>query len=319
MLKTLKVITKTRYRKTNFKAFLFFLLFAVVIWIIAQFSKTYSELVDIPVEYVNVPNDKLLTDDKPEELKLSLEETGFGIAYTNFFPPTLTIDVSDSREEDGNFIYSMADHREAIETQMGINYDRSKFVEEEVVIGFEQRAEKKLPVQARIDLEYAVGFAAAGELELDTDSIMVSGPDIVLDTLEVLQTELLRASDVKTRLRGKLRIDTEMLSGVTVYQEEVNYSLEVDRFTEGRLEVPIELINVPSGQNVVIFPKHLIVFYRVSLEEFNSIEASDFKVVCDFSQLRDGQDFLIPRVQEKPDAVENVRMNENRISFIIKK
>lgn len=291
----------------------------MVIWIIAQFSKTYSELVDIPVQYVNVPNDKLLTDDRPEELKLSLEETGFGIAYTNFFPPTLTIDVSDSREEGGNFVYSMEDHREVIETQLGINYDRSKFLEEAVIIGFEQRAEKKLPVQARVDLEYAVGFAAAGELELDTDSIIVSGPDVVLDTLQVLQTELLHATDVKTDLEGELLIDTTMLSGVTVYQKEVRYSLEVDRFTEGRLEVEIELINVPAGQNVVIFPKQLIVFYRISLKEFNSIEASDFRVVCDFSQLREGQDFLIPTVQEKPEVVEHVRMNENRISFIIKK
>lgn len=276
-------------------------------------------MVDIPVAYINVPNDKLLTDERPSELKLWLEETGFGIAYTNLFPPTLTIDVSDSQEEEGNFIYNIEDHRDAIETQLGISLDRSEFLEEVIVIGFEQRAEKKLPVEARIDVDYAVGFAAAGDLELDTDSVMVSGPDVVLDTMQVLRTQVLELRDVNQDLEGRLHIDTTTLSGVTLYQKDVGYHMEVDRFTEGHMEVMIDLINVPSNYNVVIFPKKLVVFYRVSLEDFNSIEASDFKVVCDFSTLREGQDFLVPEIVEKPETVENVRLNEKRISFIIKR
>lgn len=319
MLKTLKAITKTRFRKTNFKAFLFFLFFAVIIWVIAQFSKTYNEVVDIPVHYVNVPLDKLLKPDRPEELKLWMSESGFAIAYYNIFPPTLTVDVSDSRIEDTVFVYSMEDHRDAIERQLGLNFDRISFPEDELRIGFEQRAEKRLPVEPHVDLQYAAGYAALGDLQLDTDSITVSGPGAMLDTIEVLRTQLLKKENIKSNLTGTLYIDTSMIKGVTLYQNQVSYQLEVDRFTEGRLEVPIELVNVPAGRNVVIFPQQLIVSYQVSLDNFNSVQASDFKVVCDFSQLRDGQDYLVPQIQEQPEIVENVRMNEKRISFIIKK
>lgn len=319
MLKTLKAITKTRFRKTNFKAFLFFLFFAVIIWVIAQFSKTYNEVVDIPVDYVNVPLDKLLTPDRPSELKLWMSESGFAIAYYNMFPPTLTVDVSDSRIEDSVFVYSMEAHRDAIERQLGLSFDRISFMEDELRIGFEQRAEKRLPVEPQVDLEYAAGYAALGELQLDTDSITVSGPQAMLDTISVLRTELLEQGNIKNNLDGTLYIDTSMIKGVTLYQNQVRYQLEVDRFTEGRLEVPIELINVPAGRNVVIFPQQLIVSYRVSLDNFSNVQASDFKIICDFSQLRDGQDFLVPQIQEQPGIVENVRMNEKRISFIIKK
>ncbi len=319
MLKTLKAITKTRFRKTNFKAFLFFLFFAVIIWVIAQFSKTYNEVVEIPVRYVNVPLDKLLKPDRPEELKLWMSESGFAIAYYNLFPPTLTVDVSDSRIEDSVFVYSMEAHRDAIERQLGLSFDRISFMEDELRIGFEQRAEKRLPIEPRVDLEYAAGYAALGELQLDTDSITVSGPQAMLDTISVLRTELLEQGNIKNNLDGTLYIDTSMIKGITLYQNQVRYQLEVDRFTEGRLEVPIELVNVPADRNVVIFPQQLIVSYRVSLDNFNRVQASDFKVVCDFSQLRDGQDYLVPQLQEQPEIVENVRMNEKRISFIIKK
>lgn len=298
---------------------MFFLFFAVIIWVIAQFSKTYNEVVDIPVDYVNVPLDKLLTPDRPSELKLWMSESGFAIAYYNMFPPTLTVDVSDSRIEDSVFVYSMEAHRDAIERQLGLSFDRISFMEDELRIGFEQRAEKRLPVEPQVDLEYAAGYAALGELQLDTDSITVSGPQAMLDTISVLRTELLEQGNIKNNLDGTLYIDTSMIKGVTLYQNQVRYQLEVDRFTEGRLEVPIELINVPAGRNVVIFPQQLIVSYRVSLDNFSNVQASDFKIVCDFSQLRDGQDFLVPQVQEQPGIVENVRMNEKRISFIIKK
>lgn len=298
---------------------MFFLILAVIIWVIAQFSKTYSEVVDIPVRYENVPLDKLLAPEQPAELKLMLSESGFTIAYYHLFPPTLTVDVSNAAVEDSVFVFSLEENRDAVQRQLGISYDRISFPDQELRIGFEQRAEKRLPVVPVIDLDFAAGYAALGDLRLDRDSITVSGPEAMLDTIVELRTELLEQSNIKNNLEGTLYIDTSMIQGVTLYQNQVTYQLEVDRFTEGRLEVPIELINVPAGQNVVIFPQQLMVSYRVSLENFNNVEASDFKIVCDFSQLRDGQDFLVPKVLVQPGIVENVRMNEKRISFIIKK
>lgn len=99
----------------------------------------------------------------------------------------------------------------------------------------------------------------------------------------------------------------------------MNYTLQVTKFTEGNVQVPIELTNVPDGMNVVIFPKETRLFFQVNLSDFNKVTASDFRVVANFKNIRENQDFLIPEVIQKPEFTTNIRINEKKIQFIIKK
>lgn len=318
MLKNLQKVTRTRFKRTDFNSFLFFLFFAVVIWIFVQFSKQYNQIIQIPVEYINVPPDKLLTNN-PDYLQLRMEENGFRVAWFSMFPPTLQVDVSKAVENDGVLRYVIDEHRGDILSQLNIDFDDSQFVKDALAINYEQKQEKKLPVLSQIQTEYAAGFGAAEELKISPDSITVSGPDNILDTLSRLYTKPLKLKNIKDDISSTVGIDTSGIQNLTLYRKSVNYSVDVEKFTEGNVVVPIELINVPSGLNVVIFPKETLLFYQVNLKDYNKVTASDFRVVADFSKIRENQDFLLPEVAEKPEFTTNIRLNEKRIQFIIKK
>lgn len=319
MIDKLRSVTKTRFRKTNFNAFLFFLFLAVIIWFFSQFSKVYDEIVEIPVKYTNTPPDKFLQQNNPDHLKLRMQNTGFKISYLALFPPTLTIDLSKTTEQDGDLVYLIDEHRDDIQSQLGISFDNSNFLWDELRIHYQQQREKKLPVISEIDIDYAVGYAATNKIQLQPDSITVSGPNMMLDTLTELHTLGLQLSDVKEDLRGEVAIDTSDLPKITLYTQEVSYALDVEKFTEGRVKIPVQLTNVPPGLDVVIFPKEILVFYQVNLKDYNSIVSSDFRIVCDFGQIQGNQDFLIPKITKQPPNVANLRLNEKKIQFIIKK
>ncbi len=319
MVKRLKTLTRTRFKKTNFNSFFFFLFFAVVIWIFVQFSKQYNEVIDIPVNYVNIPPDKLLDANNPSVLKLRMEENGFRIAWFSLFPPTLDVDVSKAVQQNDQLWYFIDDNRNDIVSQLNINFEDSRFVKDVLVIDFEQMKEKKLPVVSRIELEFAAGYSATDPLQLQPDSVRVSGPDALLDTLSRLYTEKLNLKKIKETASGKIKIDTSGFKHLTVHQPVLNYLLEVEKFTEGSVQVPIELVNVPEDLNVVIFPKETLLFYQVALKEYNQIVASDFRVIADFSTVQESQDFLVPEIVKKPEITTNLRLNEKRIQFIIKK
>ena len=319
MIDKVRSLTRTRFRKTNFNAFLFFLLLAIVIWVFAQFSKVYNEVIEIPVRYVNAPPDKFITEENPRKLKLQMEATGFRISYLSLFPPTLLIDVSKADLRDEEMVYVIDENRDDIQSQLGINFEQSQFVNRELRIQFQQRKEKLVPVYSQIEVEFSVGYAAREELKIAPDSITVSGPDNILDTLNQLHTLPLKLKAVKQDLQGTVAVDTSDLSKITLYQKEVGYSLEVGKFTEGSVEIPVDLINVPEGLNVVIFPKQILLFYQVNLDDYSSVLPADFRVVCDFKKLDPDQDFLIPEIVKKPENVTNLRLNEKKIQFIIKK
>lgn len=319
MLKKVKSVTRTRFRKTDINSFLFFLIFAVVIWIFVQFSKQYNEIFTIPIQYVNVPPDKLLKEDNPQTIQLKMQENGFRLAWFSLFPPTLNIDVSRASEQSGQLVYVIDENRAQILEQLNINFDDNNFLKDALVIAYEQKREKKLPVISRIEVEFAAGYSAVDELLVEPDSITVSGPDNILDTLSAIKTFPVTFSEVKKDLDGSILLDTTSLPKLTLYSERVNYHLGVEKFTEGKLQVPIELINVPENLNVVVFPKETVLFFQVNLKDFNKVTASDFRVVANFENVRENQDFIVPEVVEKPEFTSSIRLSEKRIQFIIKK
>ncbi len=301
------------------KTFLFFLGFSAAIWVAVQFSKEYTEAIELPITYTNIPKDKILLADAPKTLDVRIKERGFNIAWNRVFPPEVSIDISDAIQQKNSLIYNLEQYKPSILAQLNVDYENINFLQQELKINFEQRAVKKVAVISNIELGFSVGYSALEEIKLQPDSIMLSGPQNVLDTLTHVTTNSLKINNISKDVKGKVRLDTSRLRAVSFYQDEVGYFVRTEKFTEGKVEIPIRLINVPEETNVVIFPKYVIVYYQVSLNDFVKIEPSAFQVAVDFANAQDSDGYLIAQILEQPAQVNNVRLNEKKIQFVIKR
>ena len=306
-------------KKGPLKTFLFFLGFSTIIWVFVQFSKQYTTVIELPVSYINLPKDKILLENAPKYLDLRIQDKGFNIAIHKFFPRELKIDLSEAEPLDGQLVYNLELHKEAIFSKLRIDYENAGFLQENLKIDFQQRAVKRVPVNSKINLGFSVGYSALDKIKLQPDSITVSGPENILDTLRQVNTKVLKIGNINKDIEGRIKLDRSNLGTVTFYQDEVSYSLRTDKFTEGKVEIPIEMINVPEKMNAVIFPKEVIVYYQVSLHEFDKVKPSKFKVIVDFKNSVDSDGYLLAQIVEHPDIVNNLRLNENKILFVIKR
>lgn len=319
MIKKKNKPSKQWIKKGPLKTFLFFLGFSAVIWIFVQFSKQYTVPVEVPITYINVPMDKILEESRDRTLQLRMRDNGFNIARYRLIPPDLKIDLSEVRVEGNTLIYELEQQKQSIVSQLNLSYENTAFLQQDIRIGFEQREVKTVNVVSNIELGFAVGYSALEEIILEPDTVRVSGPASVLDTLEEVGTRAIRINNINRDISGTVKLETGGLNNVTFFEEEVNYRLRTDKFTEGKVEIPVEVINVPQDQNVVIFPKEVALFYQVSLKDFEKVKASSFKVVVDFEQALASEGFLLAQVVQKPSFVNNVRLNERRIQFVIRR
>ncbi len=301
------------------KTFLFFLGFSAVIWVAVQFSKEYTETIELPISYINLPKDKILIGNTPKILDLRIRDRGFYIAWNRIFPQTIIIDISDATEEGAVLTYDLELQKTAILSQLNLDYEKVDFLQKNIKINFEQRTVKKVAVLSSIDLNFAVGYSALENIKLQPDSIMLSGPATVLDTLKTIKTQSLKINNISNDVKGKVKLDTANLNEVSLFQNEVNYYVRTEKFTEGNAEIPIKLINVPEGTNVVIFPKEVVIYYQVSLKDFEKIKPASFEVVVDFKNAYDSDGFLIAQILKQPNEVNNIRLNEKKIQFVIKR
>jgi YbbR domain-containing protein len=206
-----------------------------------------------------------------------------------------------------------------LEEQVNINFEKARFIQESLSVEFQPKKNKWVNVRPRIDLNYAVGYSAGELVSLQPDSVQVSGPENIIDTLQNLNTVYLKINNINTNVSGRVKIDTTNLGMLSFYNTEVTYSQEVEKFTEGSVKVPVEILNKPEDTNIAIFPKEVLVYYQVNLKQYEMVKAENFRVVCDFNDIDDGDDFIIARITEAPLMVRNLRLNERKIQFVIKR
>lgn len=318
MLENIKKLSKTRFKRTNFKAFSFFLIFSLLIWILVQFSKTYQEIVHVPIDYVEMPKDKIISDEEMF-LELKLKENGFRIAWFSLFKKNLKVNLSEL-EGNGNFlVYDVESNSKKILQQLEMGAEEVTFLNEVIDIRYQQKAVKIVPVSSKIQLDFQPGYASNDTIKISPDSIKISGPIKKLKAIETVKTEPLILEKVDGSVSGTVSIDTNGFDQITFYKHKVNYSLKVEKFTEGTLEAPISVINAPENMEIVLFPKTLKVIFKVSLQNYNEISTNDFRIVCDYNELEEGQQFFIPKVLKRPKAITNLRLGINKVKFIIKK
>ncbi|MCG9970276.1 YbbR-like domain-containing protein [Christiangramia crocea] len=301
------------------KTFSFFLGFAAVVWVLVQFSKTYTQLIEVPLNYINAPLDKSISDEKPDHVDLQLQDNGFSIYYYKIFNPGLTVDLSKARETEDNLVYRLENHLSEIEEQLKIDFEKSRIIQEEILIPFQFKKEKMVKVLPNIEVNYAVGYSASEPVRLEPDSVKVSGPRKIIDSIITVPTRTIKLNRVNQDLNGTVEIDTSDLGMLSFYENTVNYYQEVSKFTEGSAEIPVDVINVPEGLNLAYFPKTVIVYYQVNLKEFDNVSAADFRVVCDYESVSEGDDYMMAQIVEKPGFINNLRLNERRIQFVIKR
>jgi len=310
---------RRRFKKSSIKTFGFFLVFSAIVWVLVQFSKTYTQVIEVPVQYLNIPLDKSISEERPDHVDLQLQDNGFNIYYYKIFNPSLDIDLSEAKENGNNLVYSIDNHITVIEQQLKVTLEDSRIIQDEIVIPFQFKKEKMLKIISNVDVSYAVGYSADEPLRLEPESVKVSGPEEVISKLNTIPTLQVKLNDVNKNLDGVVKLDTTGYGALSFYENSIRYVQKVEKFTEGKAEIPVEVINVPDNLNLAYFPKTVVVYYQVNLEEFEKVSAADFSVICDYKEVKDGDDYMIAQIVTKPKFVHNIRLNERRIQFVIKR
>ena len=311
-------LSKIPLKRKNLKAFSFFLVFAVFIWLVVQFSKNYEQTISVPLILENSPKDKLV-EKQQENLRFRVQENGFSLAWLKLFNSSIKVDLESLPVSKSNLLYIIPQQKDSIKQVLNIKTNTVEFLDDTIAIPFLQKSTKKIAVKSSIKVSFAPGYSSQRPLSILPDSIQISGSKKNIDTISEVFTEKLVLKNIKADQKGSIALDTTKFSQVSFYSTDVDYTLAVQKYTEGRVEVPIEVINNPENTEISIFPKKAVVVFSVSLKDYELISKNDFSVICDFSKIEQDQNFIIPKLNKQPKFISDARLNINKVQFIIKR
>ena len=88
--------------------FLFFLLITSFLWLLEALRKNYETVIQIPISYVNVPNDYLITNELPQKTRITITGRGTSLLshrYGKRFDP-LKVDVGKFMKRNRELFYT---------------------------------------------------------------------------------------------------------------------------------------------------------------------------------------------------------------------
>ena len=77
--------------------------------------------------------------------------------------------------------------------------------------------------------------------------------------------------------------------------------IELERFTELQVSVPIEVLNLPDSILLQTFPSSININCKVGLSKYDRIESYPFRAVVDYEKIEERIQTLSVSIQNPPD------------------
>ncbi|AXT63507.1 YbbR-like domain-containing protein [Aquimarina sp. AD10] len=308
------------FKRNSVKTFLFFLIFTSALWLLIQFSKNYTKEVEIAIRYTNLPEDKIFNEESDQIVRMTLNGNGFRLMNHSWKKPILEFNIDDASSMINDQYYFRLDKGSRIlKNKLDFKGNILALQKDSLRLKLDINLQKKVPVQLVQDVKYSVGYGSDKGLVIQPDSIVISGPSKIIDTIKSVNTASLQLEGLNVDYVDELTIDLESLPEIIkIKPHKVTATIEVSKFTEGNQKIPITVKNVPEDTEIKIFPKEVMVVYRVGLDKYNEISPRDFMVVADYAKSGESS-FLTLELFDKPESIHDVRLREKQIQFVVLK
>ena len=306
---------KSSFKKRNYKAFFFFIGFTLLIWLFVQMSKTYDHEVQLTFMLQDLPK-QIVIENNTKSIPVEVTQTGFKILSINLFNSTIALDFKELDSVNGSFKFDLKKNKYKISKAIKVPNSEFQISQDSIKFKYYRLATKKLKIKPNFKISFSKGYDSVSNFSFEPSYVEVSGNDTILKNLEYISTVEKKINEVSDSLSGTVDIQKIDTISINYMVESVNYSLPVTKFTEGNFEIPIEVKNNEKNEELVIFPKTVVVNFKTSLSNFEKIDESGFKVIAKY---KPDEDFMMLELVKQPKHVKNVSLENYKVDYLIKK
>lgn len=303
--------------------FLFCVLISIFFWLMMSLSKEYDITVSYPVEYVNAPKDRVISNDLPSEINIEIHAKGFYLLANKFKKAqTVYIDLKTSHPTGiKNYYFLLTNARlSKVMEQFSSRIRLLRISPDTIYLNYNKKVTKHVPVKANIALTVDNAYQLADSIRLVPDHIDVSGSSDMVSKIDYVETVPVTIKDLDVSKAFTLDlIKGPENSSVELSETQVRALITVKKFTEASVELPVEAINLPAGYSLKAFPDKVTVKYNVAYDNYQNINTSQFRAVIDYRKAEPGSNKLKITLEKYPQGIRAIKLNPEKAEYIIKK
>lgn len=295
-------------------------LIASIFWLLTKLSNHYTSDIQIPVVYSNMPEGKVLRNELPEKLTLYVNASGWELVrhYLNLSSLRVIINAQEY-SENGKMLTNS--YRNVFSQQLQDKFEVQRVLPQEIAFEFYDKGSNKVPVKLRWNIDINPQYGLADNIRLTPDSVTVTGPAPVVDSLQWVATDTLRLTSLKQTATGSIALKKPAKTNIELSENQVEYEIPVAQYTETHVNVPITVVN--AQQDVILLTREAQVSFQVPVDDIKKYEQQElrrqFSVVADFREANPADSLVPVQLTNFPQSVRNVSVSPKTVSFLFLK
>jgi hypothetical protein len=293
------------------------ILLGIFVWLTVNLNGQYQISLDAPLTIDGIQPGVAIRSSVPRALELRFRGDGWRLAALMLGAgPRLRIPLTSL--EPGHPTISINDVVERISLARGVQL--IDINPDTVLILFDKRTEKRLPVVPDVMLSYRDGYGQVGPVIVSPESITIYGAATVLEGISAWHTAPARFEDVKNPLEEDVNLaissDHVLESSATTVKIRVN----VQPFAEQTFaHLPVEIRALPPNRDVIFIPPKVDVVVRGGIRQLASIMAVDFQIIVDYAAIVNDTTGYIEPVVTPPAGLQVVARRPDKLQYIVRK
>ncbi len=283
--------------------FMVFLVLSGLFWLSTAMNEYYDCEVAVPVCVENIPKDVIITSDVADTLRISIRDKGYAVMqylYGGKIRP-INISVPSVSKQSERYVISSAELLRVVRKQMYASTTIASVKPD------------------RIEVDYCHGTAKKVSVRLDGDIVPAS--DHYLSHVQITPEKVTVYSskeklDSITHVVSRY-VNLKQIKGARITPQRVRVELCPDVLTEGSVEVPITIVNMPEDINVRTFPSRVKVRFSVGASQYKNVNAGQFRVELDYNDIRPNGDKCPLHLALQPKGLANASLEFAEVDYLI--
>ncbi len=314
---------------TKRKAYIFFvcLIISTLFWFISKLSQENQATFSLPVRFQNIPEGELAASQSDSIVEYTLHATGARLIQLRFFPQAdtlrLELDRTFSTVRNGlDYHYLTSDQiADEITGLIEPRVEVGSVFPDSLFLQLVPAVQKKIPVKLKSEISFAPRFDQYGSIDIVPDSVILTGPSTVLDTLEYVATKHWEVSGLRRTMTETLPLQLPSdIPSLKPDVRQVEVTVPVEEFTESAIELDLQVVCPDEFPEVDLrlFPSSITVSYLVSLRDYPNVDAEMFEAFVECPAAVDESDGRLEvQLDSYPQFVEILYVRPSSVEYII--
>jgi hypothetical protein len=303
--------------------FTFFLIVASILWYLNKLSYEYDTELVYPVRFENFPKGKVMVGEPPHNLKIGVKAYGYTLLRYKLLASIspLIIDLNKTsllpqRDSESMFYITAARMRSPIISQLRGELQLLSVLPDTVFFELTSLVQRKVVVKPDLKFSFDKQYMQSGPITIDPDSITISGPKTIVDTITELNTAVIRLDKLTSSVEKYISIIH--IPQVGLSHRKVLFKIPVEKYTEATFSTPIEIRNLPQDIQIVLLPRAVNIKCNVPIGQYANLNSRSFNAFVDYSYIQISLGNKLPvQIESKDEFIGNFDFEPKYVEFII--